>query len=158
MIADTHVSTLNELPPSLVKAIREEEWVVHCGDYTSVKVVDELQSIAKHFIGVYGNADANDIRRRLPRETILELEGRQIAIIHPYFGGPPDGLEHDLIKRYPNADAILFGHTHDPFTTSIGGILLLNPGQGYSFFNMPVTAGILTVNRQELKGEIISLG
>jgi hypothetical protein len=33
-----------------------------------------------------------------------------------------------LRRRFPGADAIVFGHTHRPFAQIIDGVLLFNPG------------------------------
>ncbi|MDD5288051.1 MAG: YfcE family phosphodiesterase [Dehalococcoidales bacterium] len=158
VLADTHVRTLRELPQTVTQAIKEAEWVVHCGDYTSLTVVEELQSTARNFVGVYGNSDPEEVRRRLPAETVIELEGRRIAVTHPYWGGPPDRLEEKLIARFPSADVILFGHTHDSCNMKLNDVQLFNPGQGYSFHTMPLTIGIMTVSKQELKCQIMSLG
>ena len=157
MLSDTHVRTVQELPQEVLQAIREAEWVVHCGDYTSVVVVEELRRLARRFVGVYGNTDPRDIRRQLPAEVILEFEAKKIAVIHPAWGGYPDALEEELAARFPNVDAILFGHTHEPCNLKLNGTLLLNPGQSYSSFMVPASVGILTVSKGELRGEISTL-
>lgn len=158
VLADTHVQTLHELPKGILQAIKEAEWVVHCGDYSSLAVVEEIQRLARNFTGVYGNTDPSDVRRQLPSETIVELEGKRIAIFHPFWGGHPDGLEELLVARFPDVDAILFGHTHEPCNMMVNGILLFNPGQGYPSFMVPASTGILTVSRGTLKGKISTLG
>jgi len=137
-----------------LSAISYAEWVVHCGDYTSAVVVEELRHLARHFVGVYGNADPGDVRRQLPAEFILELEEREIAVIHPLWGGYPDALEEELVARFPHVDAILFGHTHDPCNRKLNGTLLFNPGQSYNSFMVPASIGIVTVSQDELRGEI----
>ena len=157
VISDTHVRTVQELSKEVLQAIREAEWVVHCGDYVSMAVVKKLRRLARHFVGVYGNADPGDVRRQLPPEVILEFEGRRIAVIHPYWGEHPDGLEEELTARFPDVDAILFGHTHEPCTQMLNGTLLLNPGQSYPSFMVPASIGILTVSKGELRGEILTL-
>ncbi len=145
---------MQELPKRLLQAIREAEWVVHCGDYTSIVVVEELRRLARHFVGVYGNSDPGDVRQQLPSEVTFEFEGRRIAVVHPYWGEYPDGLETQLAAQFPHADAILFGHTHEPCNLRLNGTLLLNPGQGYSSFMVPASIGILTVSKEGLRGEI----
>jgi len=85
------------------------------------------------------------------------VEGKRIAVIHPPWGGPPFGLEEELVTRFPDVDAILFGHTHEPCNMILEGTLLLNPGQGYPSFMVPASTGILTVSRGELRGEISTL-
>ena len=140
-----------------MQAIKEAEWVVHCGDYVSAVVVDELGRLARHFVGVYGNADSSDVRHQLPPEATLEFEGKRIVIVHPRWGGHPDGLEEELASHFPHADAILFGHTHEPCNLKLNGTLLFNPGQGYSSFMVPASIGILTVNKGEVRDEITTL-
>ena len=158
VLSDTHARSLRELPQSVTDAVKGTEWVVHCGDFTSLSVLRELQSIAKHFVGVYGNSDPPDVRDELPAETIIELEGKRIAVIHPPWGGSPDKLEEKLSARFPGVDAILFGHTHDTCNEIINGVLMFNPGQSYAFHSMPVNAGIVTVTRKGLAGKLIMLG
>jgi len=157
VISDTHVRTLQQLPREILQAISEAEWVVHCGDYTNVAVVEELQRLARHFVGVHGNADAGNIIYQLPAEVTFEIEGRKIAVTHPNWGGHPDGLEEELYARFPQVDAILFGHTHYPCNLRLNGTLLLNPGQSYPSFMIPATIGILAVSERELRSEILTL-
>jgi len=157
VISDTHVRTVQELPKGLLQAVTEAEWVVHCGDYASSLVVDELRHSARRFLGVYGNADPSDVRRQLPAETTFECEGRRIAVVHPYWAGHPDGLEEELAAQFPDVDAILFGHSHEPCNLSLNDTLLFNPGQGYRSFMVPASIGILTVSEGELKGEVSTL-
>ena len=140
-----------------MQAIKEAEWVVHCGDYVSAVVVDELRRLARHFVGVYGNADSSEVRQQLPPETTLEFEGKRIAVIHPRWGGFPDGLKEELASHFPHVDAILFGHTHEPCNLRLNGTLLFNPGQGYPSFMVPASIGILTVSKRRLGGKILTL-
>jgi len=158
VLSDTHVRTIQRLPKEIVQAIREAEWVVHCGDYTSIAVVEELKGLARHFVGVYGNSDPSDVRNQLPREITFELEERKVAVVHPYLGGPPEGLEEELAARFPHVDAILFGHTHEPCNLKLNGTVLLNPGQSYPSFMVPASFGILTVDKQEVRGKVFTLG
>jgi putative phosphoesterase len=41
---------------------------------------------------------------------------------------PAAGLPRALCRRFPNADVIVFGHTHRPHIETRDGILLFNPG------------------------------
>ena len=78
VIADTHVATLEQLPQGLHQLIRDVDYVVHCGDFTELRVVEELRSLAKHFIGVCGNTDAPEVKELLPTEAFLEIRGKKI--------------------------------------------------------------------------------
>jgi putative phosphoesterase len=146
-----------ELPEGIQKAVREAEWVVHCGDFTGMELLEELRRLAPHFVGVFGNTDPSSIRQQLPHQTVFEIEGRKVVVIHPHWGGHPDGLENELARRFPDADAILFGHTHEPYNTKIKDTLLLNPGQGYVSFMVPATMAVLTVSRIELTAKLLNM-
>lgn len=158
VLADTHVTSLRQLPAELVPMLHDADWVVHCGDFTGPALLDELRQMARNFAGVYGNTDPAEIRLQLPRETTIEIEGKSIAVTHPYWGGPSEGLEQALLTMFPHADAVLFGHTHDPAVLTLNGKLLLNPGQGYSMFILRATIGVLTVTPISITGEILRLG
>jgi putative phosphoesterase len=157
VISDTHVRAFRELPGGIQKAVQEAEWVVHCGDFTTMGLLEELRRLTPHFTGVFGNADPGSVRHQLSHQVTFELEGRKIVVIHPHWGGHPDGLEKELALRFPDADVILFGHTHEPCNTKIGDTLLLNPGQGYASFMVPASMAILTVSRSELSAELLTL-
>ena len=157
VISDTHVRAFRELSEGIQQAVRGAEWVVHCGDFTSLAVLEELKRITPHFTGVFGNADPGNIRQQLLHQVTFELEGQKIVVIHPHWGGHPDGLETELALRFPDADVILFGHTHEPCNMKINNTLLLNPGQGYASFMVPASMAILTVGRSELTAELLTL-
>jgi len=157
VISDTHVRTFQELPEGIRQAVREAEWVVHCGDFTSIGVLEELQRLTPHFVGVFGNADPGNVRYQLSHQVTFELEGQKIVAIHPSWGGHPDGLEKELALRFPDADAILFGHTHEPCNRKLNNTLLLNPGQGYASFMVPASMATLTVSRSGLIGDVLTL-
>lgn len=157
VISDTHIRAFRELHGGIQQAVRGSEWVVHCGDFTSVAVLEELRRLTPHFIGVFGNADPGNIRQQLLHQVRFELEGKKIVVIHPHWGGHPDGLETELALRFPDADVILFGHTHEPCNIKINSTLLLNPGQGYASFMVPASMAILTVSRSGLRAELITL-
>lgn len=151
------MATLDLLPQRLRHLLKEVDYVVHCGDFTELRVVEELRSLSKQFVGVYGNTDAPEVKKLLPTEAFLEIHGRKIAITHPYFGGPPWRLEEELIETYPAADVILFGHTHDACSVRKNGVLLFNPGQGYPMFITQAGVGILKVTAQGIEGRLSSV-
>jgi hypothetical protein len=157
VIADTHLRAAGALSPGLLRAIGEAEYVVHCGDFVNTTVVNELRRLSRHFIGVYGNADPDSVRSMLPAETTFSFGEKNIAVIHPYWGGDGYDLEDELTTRYPRADVILFGHTHEPCNLTMNGTLLLNPGQAYASFMVPASVGILTINEDGVSAEIMNV-
>lgn len=157
VIADTHVASMSQLPERLKQIITEAGWVIHCGDYTGISVVTELQDLAPHFIGVYGNTDSPEVKATLPADAVIDVEGVKIAVFHPYWGGPETGLEEELLERFPDVDVILYGHTHDARIVRKNGILLLNPGQGYPTFISQASVGILKIVQGKVEGQYFPL-
>ncbi|MCK4722281.1 MAG: metallophosphoesterase family protein, partial [Dehalococcoidia bacterium] len=49
VISDTHVRSLKELSQELVNTLSEVDYVVHCGDYNNIAVLQELRRLAKRF-------------------------------------------------------------------------------------------------------------
>lgn len=154
VISDTHARSLDVLPPGLLAELAAADLVVHCGDYTSIALLEELRNLAKRFIGVYGNMDPKDIRDELPDKTVLEVAGKRVGVIHPPWGGPPWEIEEGIAREFAGVDIILFGHTHDVCQKTIGGVVFLNPGQAYSSFRNPASAGIVTIGQEGMEVEI----
>lgn len=157
-ISDTHAKTLGQLPEELVALLREADYVVHCGDYTSLSLLDELRGIAKRFIGVHGNVDPKEVRDQLPPKAVFEVNGTRIGVIHPHWGGPPWGIEQDIAREFDGVDIIIYGHTHDTFHQTIGDVVFLNPGQAYPAFQTPASAVLLTIDGQGIDIEIRAFG
>jgi len=153
-ISDTHAKSLGQLPQELVALLRQADYVVHCGDYTSLSLLEELRGIAKRFIGVHGNVDPREVRDQLPPKTVFEVDGTRIGVIHPHWGGGPWGLEEDIAAEFDGVDIILYGHTHDTCHKTMGEVILLNPGQAYPAFRTPASAAIVTIDAQGIDIEI----
>jgi hypothetical protein len=154
VIADTHARSVDALSQELLKTLTEGDVVVHCGDYTGIAMLRELETLSKRFIGVYGNVDPREIREALPEKVIFEVEGKKIGIIHPHWGGPPWGIEEDVAREFSGVDIILFGHTHDLCQKTIDNVVFINPGQAYPSFGTQTSAAILTIGQGEIDVEI----
>ena len=83
-------------------------------------------------VGVWGNNDGPALRARLPEVARLEVEGVRIAMVHET--GSAAGREMRMAAAFPDADVLVFGHSHIPWDTVAGpetanpGLRLLNPG------------------------------
>lgn len=154
VLADTHIGSWEQLAPPLALAVAQADWVVHCGDFTGREFLDELRRRSRNFAGVFGNTDGSKIRQELLDKVTLEIEGKRFVITHPSWGGPPEGIEEELLSLHGDADAILFGHTHEPLVQQRNHTLLFNPGQGYPAFGYPATYGILTIAQGKIEAEI----
>ncbi|MEU7730952.1 metallophosphoesterase [Streptomyces sp. NPDC040724] len=128
LTSDTHVpARARHLPEDLLTAVGEADVVVHAGDWTDEATLDLLESRSRRLIAVYGNNDGPALRGRLPEVARAELGGLRFAVVHET--GPADGREKRCAARFPDADVLVFGHSHIPWdSTAPGGLRLLNPG------------------------------
>jgi putative phosphoesterase len=138
VIADTH----GLLRPEVFDVFREVDHIVHGGDVGRPALLDELRAIAP-VTAVYGNTDGPELRRRVPRVARLELDGFTIVVTHgDQFGSPtPDKLQ----AAFPDAEIIVYGHTHRPLLTLVDVVVtVMNPGgAGPRRFDLPASVGIL---------------
>jgi putative phosphoesterase len=128
LIADTHVpKRARVLPDEVWRAVDEADVVFHAGDWVDASLLDELEQRSARLIGVYGNNDGADLRSRLPEVALSELDGIRFAMIHET--GPAAGREARADAAFPDAQVLVFGHSHIPWDTrSPRGMRLLNPG------------------------------
>jgi uncharacterized protein len=128
IMADTHLpKRARDLPAEVWAAVEEADVVLHAGDWVDVALLDELEDRAARVVGVYGNNDGPALRARLPEAAHAELGGVRFAVVHET--GGKQGREQRCAAAYPDADVLVFGHSHIPWdTTAATGLRLLNPG------------------------------
>ena len=107
-------------------ALRGADLILHAGDLSGVSMLEELRALGPPVRAVYGNADEPALRETLPRELVVEAEAARIGMVH--IPGPAAGREERLVRRFPDCDAVVFGHTHLPLVERHGRVWLLNPG------------------------------
>jgi putative phosphoesterase len=138
VISDTH----GLLRPEVFEAFREVDHIVHGGDIGPKAILNRLEAIAP-VTAVYGNTDGPDLRSRLPRVAQVELDGFTIVVTHgDQFGTPtPERLQ----REFPDAEIIVYGHTHKPLLTLVDTVVtVMNPGgAGQRRFDLPASVGIL---------------
>lgn len=141
LVADTH----GWLDPALAEHFAEVEVILHAGDLGTEAVLDELGAIAP-VVAVRGNIDGGALAD-LPLETVVELGGRRIALLH-IAGSPrrPTRAARELLDR-ERPDVLVVGHSHIPVVGRVGGALWINPGAaGHQGFHTDRTAAILTID------------
>ena len=138
VVSDTHVpSRARTLPSRVWAAVENADVVFHAGDWVTAALLDEFEHRSKRLIAVYGNNDGPELRRRLPETAYVTLDGVRFAMVHET--GPAKGRERRCEALYPDADVLVFGHSHIPWdTTSPGGLRLLNPGSPTDRRRQPV--------------------
>ena len=105
IIADTH----GLLRPEVFDVFREVDLILHAGDVGPADLLTELEAIAP-VSAVYGNCDGWDLRARLPGVMEQRIQGLDFVLLHgDQLGSPTPEKLHDA---FPEADVILYGHTH----------------------------------------------
>ncbi|HYH77435.1 MAG TPA: metallophosphoesterase [Arthrobacter sp.] len=138
LVSDTHVPhRARELPAQVWAAVETADVVFHAGDWVTAELLDEFERRSRRLVGVYGNNDGPDLRRRLPETVDITLEGVRFAMVHET--GPAKGRGERAEVLYPDADVLVFGHSHIPWdTTTPRGLRLLNPGSPTDRRRQPV--------------------
>src|SRR5687768_9177725 len=138
VISDTH----GLLRPEVFHAFEGVDHILHAGDVGKPAILSDLEALAP-VTAVYGNTDGAELRRMLPQVAMLELDGFDIVVTHgDQLGTPtPDALH----SAYPDAQIIIYGHTHRPLLTLVDVVVtVMNPGgAGARRFNLPPSVGIL---------------
>ena len=127
VISDTHLPRgRRALPARCVAELRAADLILHGGDIATVGVLEELEALGPPVRAVLGNVDEPALAARLPEERLVEAEGARIAMVHD--AGPAQGRLERLRIRFPDADAVVFGHSHIPLHEERDGFQIFNPG------------------------------
>ena len=158
VVADTHMPRgTRRLPLACVETIAGSDVAIHLGDFTSAATLAEFEAIGPPIHAVHGNADSPDVRRLLPAERVLDLAGRRVAIIHD--AGPARGRLVRLRRRFPDVEAVLFGHSHLPLHEEDGRFQIFNPGSPTERRRAPNRSmGLMRASSEGLSLEHIALG
>jgi putative phosphoesterase len=129
--------------------------VIHCGDFVapfSIKLFMKLDCL---FYGIFGNNDgeqegllkmAQSFHGELKHSPhIYELSGKRILVSH-------SPIDPGSLSKFPAPpDYILFGHTHQPEETDVGGIPAINPGEACGWLTGKPFAGLLNLETGEYR-------
>lgn len=121
LLSDTH----GLLRPTLWPHLDGVDRILHAGDVGPVSILDELEAVAP-VTAVWGNTDGFDVRARVPEVARIDLAGRSVVVLHGHRLGNP--TPEALARLHPEADLIVFGHTHVPVIRTVGRGLAVNPG------------------------------
>jgi uncharacterized protein len=113
LLSDTHAPRFwKGLPAAVAAHLDGADLVLHAGDVCVPSVLDELAAYAP-VRAVLGNNDGLEVAAWGAPETLeLELEGVRVAMVHD--AGAKEGRAARLHRRFPDADLVVFGHSHIP--------------------------------------------
>jgi putative phosphoesterase len=156
IISDTHMPRGGRaLPAACVAELERADAILHAGDLMELSVLAELERLGPVH-AVRGNVDSSELQARLPLTRIIAAEGARIAMIHD--AGPAAGRLARLRRRFPEADAVVFGHSHIPLHEERDGFQIFNPGSPTERRRSPRhTMGVATVAQGRIVFELISV-
>ena len=111
MLADTHLDArrADVIVDLLGDRLTSADAILHAGDVTDAAVLGRLAEFAPVH-AVDGN---NDRGLAVPETLEVDLGPIRVAMIHD--SGPASGRGRRLASRFPDADVVVFGHSHLPW-------------------------------------------
>lgn len=158
IISDTHLPRgRRSLSEACLDRLREADLVLHAGDLTSEEALDELEALGTPVLAIHGNVDSPAAQARLPPSRVVEVRGTRIGMIHD--AGPARGRIERLRRRFPDADAVVFGHSHIPLhEEGAEGFQIFNPGSPTDRRRQPHhTMGLARAEGKRITFEVIGL-
>ncbi|HLU72870.1 MAG TPA: metallophosphoesterase family protein [Nonomuraea sp.] len=146
-LSDTHAPRRwKSCPPRVAGLLAGADVILHAGDVCVPSVIDELSAYAPVHV-VKGNNDGPDLDA--PETLELELGGLRVGMTHD--SGPAKGRLARMRRRFPEADLVVFGHSHIPLDESEAGFRIFNPGSPTDRRRQPHgTVGVLRIEGGEL--------
>jgi putative phosphoesterase len=162
IVGDTHLPRFGRvLPAALSHALEDADRILHVGDHTQPFVLDLLATLAPTE-AVAGNNDPPELLKRLGTTRMVTVEGVQFAMTHGHLGPgrtTPDRAFRTFASLDPPADAIAFGHSHQPMVERRDGIWMLNPGSPTDRRRQPSFSFLrVEVDGAELRPELVTFG
>jgi uncharacterized protein len=166
LLADTHVPRrARDLPAPVWAEVERAGVVVHAGDWVEPALLDALlrrladptREQTGQLVGVHGNNDGAELRRRLPEVARAEVDGLALAVVHETGGARGREARCEADPRFAGAAVLVFGHSHIPWdTTTPRGLRLLNPGSPTDRRRQPASTYMTaTVDRGRLTDLVI---
>src|SRR4051812_49947061 len=157
-IADTHPPRgQRRIPDACIEQLEQADLILHAGDISTTEVLDELVAIGPPVKAVHGNVDAADLRATLPEALEVRTpDGTRIAMLHD--AGPSKKRLERMRVRFPDAHAVVFGHSHIPLHEERDGFQIFNPGSPTDRRRQPKhTMGLARTREGRLTFELVVL-
>ncbi len=119
ILSDNH----SDWPPHIAESLAGVDAIIHAGDIGPYRLVLDMESIAPT-TAVLGNTDGD---MPINESAVATLGSKKFFVQHIVDPHRLEALLRERLKRI-EPDVVVFGHTHEPFSETLGGILFLNPG------------------------------
>lgn len=140
ILSDTH----NMLRPEVKETLQGCDLVLHAGDIAKPEILQELRHIAPLKV-VRGNND-RAFDEDIPKCLEFEIEGLRFFMTHKKSDIPESIMHPSVSTGFPQADIVIFGHSHKYEEFRVGPTYFLNPGScGPRRFTQPITMAIMEI-------------
>lgn len=108
LLSDNH----GYVDASIMKQVAWCDEVWHAGDWLNLALHQQIESLKKPIIGVYGNADGADVKSWHPEIQRFERNGKRIFMAH--IGGKPGKYTQRMLREAQAYQPHVFicGHSH----------------------------------------------
>lgn len=132
VLSDTH----GPVDPRIVELVDRCELAIHAGDIGRASALEWLRPKAAPPVAVLGNndvpakwpVDEAAMLRLFPEEASLCLPGGQLVVVHGHRDGTAAQRHARLRRRFPEARAVIYGHSHRQVADCEKEPWILNPG------------------------------
>jgi uncharacterized protein len=146
IISDTH----GLLRPEAGAFLAGCDYIIHGGDIGGPEILEELALMAP-LISVKGNNDTQPWAARLRETELIRVGNIFVYVIHNL-------AELDIDPAAAGVRVVVCGHSHKPVVEERNGILYVNPGScGPRRFNLPISAGEITVSGSAVRARLVNL-
>ncbi|HIJ90836.1 MAG: metallophosphatase family protein [Desulfobulbaceae bacterium] len=155
ILSDTHLTAPSETFKKIAEAcFHDTDMILHAGDLTDPEILTVFSGKEVH--AVHGNMCSTLACQHLPSHKEIKVGGFTIGLIHRV--GNTYDFEKRLIDIFPEADCIVYGHTHKPVCHRLGGVLYINPGSftGTGYYGAGGTFAVLEVG-ETLQAQIYQI-
>jgi putative phosphoesterase len=157
VVADTHLPRgTRAITKQALELMRSSDLILHAGDFVGDAVLVAIAALGPPVRAVHGNMDSRTLRKALPSEMVIRADGARIGMVHD--SGPAHGRLERLRLRFPEADAVIFAHSHQPLHEREGGFQIFNPGSPTERRRAPHhTIGLARVEDGAVEFELLAL-
>lgn len=132
LVSDTH----GKLDDRIATLVSQCDIAIHAGDIGAAGIVGELQPRSGTVIAIRGNNDVPAkwkemglmVLNRLPDLATIFLPGGQLTVVHGHRHNPAKQRHSILRRRFNDARAVLYGHSHRLVIDDEENPWVLNPG------------------------------
>ena len=132
ILSDTHGAS----HPGVLERMNNCDIIVHAGDVCGGHVLEQLRPKKGRLVVVRGN---NDVAQQwqqqssfslteLQDEQRIDLPGGTMAVIHGHQYWSRKDPQSAILSHFPEARAVVYGHSHYVQHDKVQGRWLLNPG------------------------------